>query len=353
MVRAFPGDEHVPKVDILIIDTHEGTIIQTDLAPIAATHTSPLLRRDFWWSEATGKLYLVHSTRDWLKLSFIEIDPTTGLSRTLVHEEAERRIRPNLMFHQAPNVAVNAEESDASEVIWSSERDGWGHLYLYDASTGACKHQITRGPWLVSQILRVDWDTRSLWASVAGLINEDIYRETICKIHIDTGELTRITDDHYDHRVVMVPESPTSHPWFIDSASTVSEPTRYTVRSWDGEILANFGSIDCSRLESTGWRPPERFQLKAADGDTDIFGTIFFPPRFNESATYPVIDHVYPGPQTHRSVPYFSHDEVEPFAALGMIGITIDGRGTPCVNARSSMNHGETSVRDLDLKIML
>lgn len=325
----FPGDARVPQVELLIINSLTGSVAPVDLEPISATHTSPLMRRDLWWSESTGKLYLVHSTRDWLQLSLVEIDPVSGATRTLIHEEGNRRIRPNLMFHQVPNVAINDTSGNATEAIWFSECDGWGHLYLYDTTTGDCKQQITSGELLISRLLRVDWGSRTVWASIAGLVDIDVYRETICKVDIDSGNLSVITDDQLDHRVLMMPESIDSHPWYIDAASTVSNPTRYTVRSWNGDILVDLGSIDTSRLEATGWQAPERFTAKAADGKTDICGTIFFPPNFDPAKTYPVIDHVYPGPQMHRSVPYFEGDEVEPYAALGMIGITIDGRGTP------------------------
>ncbi|HWV22741.1 MAG TPA: DPP IV N-terminal domain-containing protein [Thermomicrobiales bacterium] len=328
-IDAFPGDERVPELNLLIVDTYDGTIVQADLEPVAATHTSPLMRRDLWWSTTTGNLYFVHSTRDWLQLSLVEINPANGSTRVLVHEENTKRIRPNTMFHQEPNVAVNDLSGTATEAIWFSERDGWGHLYLYDAETGKCKSQITNGEYLVSRNHRVDWSTRTLWASIAGLIEQDVYRETVCRIHIDTGEITRLFEDNFDHRVLMTPASPERHPWFLDASSTVADPTRYTVRSWDGEVLVDLGQIDISTLVASGWRSPERFRAKAADGITEIFGTLFFPPHFDPAMKYPVVDHVYPGPQDFRSVPYFEGDEVEPFAALGMIGVTIDGRGTP------------------------
>lgn len=328
-IDAFPGHERVPHIELLIIDTVDGSIKPVDLDPVAATHTSPLMRRDLWWNDSSSMIYFVHSTRDWLQLSLLEIEPSDGSVRSLVHEEHDKRIRPNIMFHQLPCVAVNSGIDGASEAIWFSERDGWGHLYHYDTETGDCTSQITSGECIVSSVHRVDWQERILWASIAGLIEADIYRETICKLDIDTGEMTRLFTDELDHRVVVMPNSAASQPWFVDAASTVADPARYSVRSWDGELLVDLGKIDISRLTATGWKTPERFQVKGADGKTDIYGTIFYPPDFDPANTYPVIDHIYPGPQMHRSVPYFEGDEVEPYAALGMIGITIDGRGTP------------------------
>lgn len=326
---SFPGDEHVPHVEIIVIDTQSGKLARPDLDPIPATHTSPLLRRDVWWSASANRLYVVLSTRDWQELSLVTIDPTTGAAKTLVHEMSHKRIRPNLEFHQAPCVAVNDSKGAPSEVVWFSERDGWGHLYLYDAQTGECVRQITGGKLAIASIHRVDWEQRTIWASAAGLTSADPYRESICRINIDSGDLTRLTNDDLDHRVLMVPADPATHSWFFDIASTVSDPCQFIIRDWDGRVLVDLGTMDTSEMEASGWRAPERFRATAADGETDVYGTLFYPPHFDPGASYPVIDHVYPGPQTHRSVPWFQADEIEPYVALGMVGVTVDGRGTP------------------------
>src|SRR5690606_11290235 len=119
-------------------------------------------------------------------------------TKILAEESGPRRVRPNLMFHQQPVIAVRHDNSGKNEVVWFSERDGWGHLYLYDGATGTCLRQITQGEFAISQLLRIDWSTRTIWASVAGLIAEDLYRESICRINLDTGAMEQITNDELD-----------------------------------------------------------------------------------------------------------------------------------------------------------
>ncbi|MCO5223180.1 MAG: prolyl oligopeptidase family serine peptidase, partial [Thermomicrobiales bacterium] len=98
---------------------------------------------------------------------------------------------------------------------------------------------------------------------------------------------------------------------------------------WDGNELGCLPEMNLEPLRALGWRPPERFSAIATDGKMEIYGTIYFPPDFDPSCSYPIIDHLYPGPQVNRSQPFFDADEIEPMAALGLIGVTIDGRGTP------------------------
>lgn len=324
----YPGDEHVPMATLVIVDTENATVIQPNLPPIPCTHTSPIVRRDVWWNTTADILYLVLSSRDWCHLSLVAVNPANGAVTTLIHEEAEKRIRPNLEFHQPPTVAVNDAEGKPLEALWFGERDGWGHLYLYDLVNEGEPRLITDGALVIASIQRVDWSARLLWANVAGLITDDPYRETMCRFDLTTGSMTKLYDDDHDHRTVYSPIG-IALPWYVDAASTVTMPPRYTVRDWDGNVLVDLGNMDIGALEATGWRAPERFAALAEDGTTTVYGTLYYPPHFDETQVYPVIDHVYPGPQMHRAYPWFHADDIEPYVALGMVGVTIDGRGTP------------------------
>ena len=256
------------------------------------------------------------------------VNPATGEATTLIHEQAEKRIRPNLEFHQPPTVAVHDVDGHPVEALWFSERDGWGQLYLYDFANDKEPQLVTDGEFVIASIQKVDWSTRTLWANVAGLIADDLYRETMCRFDLTTGAMTRLLNDDQDHRAIF---SPMAHelPWFVDAASTVSDPPHFTVRDWEGQVLVDLGHTDVSRLEATGWRAPQRFAALAEDGETTVYGTLYYPPYFDEQLSYPVIDHVYPGPQMHRAYPWFHADDIEPYVGLGMVGVTIDGRGTP------------------------
>ncbi len=324
----YPGDEHVPMATLVIVDAELGTVFQPDLPPIPCTHTSPIVRRDAWWSETSPIFYLVLSTRDWLELSLVAVHAESGQVEVPIHERADKRIRPTLEFHQLPCVAVRDRDDQVLEALWFSDQDGWGHLYLHDLVGENEPRLITEGAYAVASIQRIDWEQRVLWANVAGLIPEDPYRETMCRFDLETGAMTRLIADRLDHRAVYTP-SGTELPWFVDAASTVSIPPHFTVRDWDGNVLVDLGQTDITALVETGWKAPERFAALADDGETTVYGTLYYPAHFNPAQRYPVIDHVYPGPQMHRTYPWFHADDIEPYTALGIVGLTIDGRGTP------------------------
>lgn len=323
--EAWPGDEHIPHAEPLLVDVVSRTVTPLDIPPIAATHTSPLLRGDVWWQADGSAAYVVVSSRDWLTLTLYRVDPTTGDTRVLVTEHGDKRVRPSQMFHQKANVAVLPA---ANEVIWFSERDGWGHLYLYDATSGECLHQVTEGDFVVQELQHVDERNRVVLASVSGLIAEDPYRWTPCLIGIDTGIVTRVAEDVLHHQPMVAPV-PGIQTGYIDIASTVETAPVATWRDWSGAVLLELEQADISRLVAAGWQAPQRFSALAADGETTIWGTLFLPPEFDPTQSYPILDHVYPGPQIYRALPQFEEDEVEPMAAVGLVGITIDGRGTP------------------------
>ena len=236
--------------------------------------------------------------------------------------------RDSLVANQAPNVRVlTSADGVAAEVVWFSERDGWGHLYLHDAVTGKMIRQITAGPCVVQEIVHIDPDARTLLVSVSGLIADDPYRRTYCRVNLDSGGLERVTDDALNHRP-LVPD-PAIQPGFIDFASTVDTPPVATVRDWSGQVIMELERAGGSSLIAIGWQAPQRFAATGADGETVIHGTLFLPPDFDPEQRYPVLDHLYPGPQDHRAMPYFGPDEIEPMVALGLVGVTIDGKGTP------------------------
>jgi dipeptidyl aminopeptidase/acylaminoacyl peptidase len=189
----------------------------------------------------------------------------------------------------------------ADEVLWYSQRDGWGHLYRYDLRTGALLGQVTSGQWAVRQILRVDGAERVVYFTASGLVEEDPYRRTVCRVGLDGTGFAKVTDDELDHIVTM----PDNQEYFIDSASTVDTPPVSRVRDWAGRVLVELERTDITKLTATGWTPPERFRVKAADGVTDIYGVLYRPRGFDPAQRYPVVDSVYPGPQVDRVTPSF------------------------------------------------
>ncbi|MCB8905207.1 MULTISPECIES: DPP IV N-terminal domain-containing protein [unclassified Streptomyces] len=324
---AYAGDEHLPLAELVVLDVAEGTVVRAKTEPLIMTHVSPITVKWAWWAADGSAVYFLARPRDQHSLTLNRLDPVTGDVTTVIRETGETRVEPNQWMTEPPLVRVLADE-----VLWFSQRDGWGHLYRYDLHTGELLGRVTSGPWLVRQILRVDEAERVVYFTASGLVEEDPYRRTVCRVGLDGSGFARLTDDTLDH-VAALPESPYDQEYFIDSASTVDTAPVTTVRDWTGRVLVALERADISRLAATGWTAPERFRVKAADGETDIYGVLYRPRDFDPALSYPVVDNLYPGPQVNRVAPCFDPGgmgmDAEPLAALGFVVIALDGRGTP------------------------
>ncbi|WP_330301314.1 S9 family peptidase [Streptomyces sp. NBC_00503] len=321
---AYPGDEAMPLAELVVLDLASGTVVRAQAEPLLMPQLSPITTKWAWWAADGSAVYYLGRPRDQRTLTLYRMDPATGEVTAVLGESGDTRVEPNQWMYEPPIVRVLADE-----VLWYSQRDGWGHLYRYDLRTGALLGQVTSGQWAVRQILRVDEAARVVYFSASGLVDEDPYRRTVCRVGLDGSGFAKVTDDALDHVVVVADRQ----EYFIDSASTVDTPPVSRVRDWTGRVLVELERADVSRLAATGWTPPERFRVKAADGVTDIYGVLYRPHGFDPAANYPVVDNVYPGPQVNRVAPCFDPGgmglDAEPLAALGFVVVALDGRGTP------------------------
>ncbi|WP_314241766.1 S9 family peptidase [Streptomyces kutzneri] len=321
---AYAGDEHVPLAELVVLDVAQGAVVRARTEPLLMPVLSPITAQWAWWAPDGSAVYYLGRPRDVRTLTLYRLDPVTGEVTTVLGETGPTRVEPNPFGYEPPIVRVLADE-----VLWYSQRDGWGHLYRYDLRTGELLGQVTSGPWAVRQILRVDEAGRVVYFTASGLVEEDPYRRTVCRVGLDGSGFARLTDDDQDHTVTL----PDHQGYFIDSASTVDTPPVTTVRDWSGRVLVELERADTGKLTATGWTPPERFRVKAADGVTDIYGVLYHPRGFDPARRYPVVDNLYPGPQVTRVSPCFDPGgmglDAEPLAALGFVVIALDGRGTP------------------------
>ncbi|MCB5177983.1 S9 family peptidase [Streptomyces antimicrobicus] len=332
---AYPGDEAVPLAELVVLDVATGAVVRAQGEPLLMSQMSPITTRWAWWAPDGSAVYYLARPRDLRTLSLHRLDPHTGEVTTVLSESGSTRVEPNQWAYEPPIVRVLTDE-----VLWYSQRDGWGHLYRYDLRTGRLLGQVTSGEWAVRQILHVDEDERVVHFTAVGLVAEDPYRRTVCTAALDGSGFTRLTDDALDHVVTVAPRQ----DYFIDSASTVDTPPVTTVRDWTGRVVAELERADISKLTATGWSAPERFRVKAADGVTDLYGVLHHPRGFDPAGRYPVVDNLYPGPQVTRVAPSFDPGgmglDAEPLAALGFAVIALDGRGTP---GRSKAFHDASS----------
>ena len=216
---------------------------------------------------------------------------------------------------------------DTGELIWMSERDGWSHLYLYDAKTGRVKNQITRGEWVVRGVDRVDKEKRQIWFRAGGIIpGQDPYYIHYVRVNFDGSSLSVLTGGDGSHTIEYSPD----RKFIIDSYTRVDMPAVTELRRVeDGKLVTKLETADASALKKAGWIAPERFVAKARDGETDIYGVIVRPTNFDPKKKYPVIENIYAGPQAAFTPKTFSAvPRMQELADLGFILVQMDGLGT-------------------------
>jgi len=277
---------------------------------------------DVEWSADGSQLAFLSNSRDHKHAQLRVADPHTGEVRDVLEETEET-------FFESGSGGANWRVLKASnEVIWFSKRHSWGHLYRYDLDTGELLGRITAGEWNVRQLLRVDEEARTLYFTGTGREPGDPYFQYLYRIGMDGTGLTLLTPDSANHTVSL---SPTG-AYFVDSYSTpVIQPVT-VVRDMDGSVVAELERADISALLSSGWQPPEPFTVKARDGETDLHGLMYRPTHFDPARSYPVVNYLYPGPQSgsvgSRSF-RASRGDKQALAELGFIVVEVDAMGTP------------------------
>lgn len=317
----MPGDEAQATMAWNVLDVTDRSVVRQQDEPYTVLHPGAMTYA--WWTGTTGEaVHFLRQSRDARTLELRRLDPATGETTTLISETGTTRVDPAPQLGEPAMVHV----LDSGEILWWSQRDGWGHLYRYSAD-GAQVDQVTRGQWMVRKVLWVDQEHGQVWFLATGLVENDPYVRQICRIGLDGSGFTRLTEDAYDHDAV----SPREGGYLVDRASSPSTPPRSAVLGGDGQVLVELEAPDASELAALGWTAPERFRALAADGRTPVYGLLWRPHGFDPHRRYPVIDHIYPGPQVHRAGPSFDvphHGEPEALAALGFAVVAVDGRGT-------------------------
>jgi len=277
---------------------------------------------DVEWSPDASQLAFVSTSRDHKQAQLRVADPETGAVRDVMEETVET-------FFESGFGMINWHVLPASnEVIWFSQRDDWGHLYLYDLRTGRLESRITSGDWNVLQLRRIDEESRTLYFTGAGREPGDPYFQYLYSVRMDGADLRLLTPDSANHTVTLSP----SGRYFVDSYSTPVDPPVTVLRDADGRTLLTLEEADISRLAADGWQPPIPFEVKARDGETDLYGLMYRPTSFDPSNSYPIINYLYPGPQTgsvgSRSFNP-SRGDKQSLAELGFIVVEVDAMGTP------------------------
>ncbi len=217
----------------------------------------------------------------------------------------------------------------SNEFIWYSERDDWGQLYLYDATTGKLKNKITSGEGDVTQLLRVDEKNRVLYfLGVGKESGRNPYFAHLYRVGFDGKNQKLLTPEDANHDVSLS----LAGRYFVDSYSKPDAAPVAVLRDADGKLVSKLEEADISKLVATGWKPPVVFTAKARDGATDIYGLMYKPTNLDPNKKYPIVNHIYPGPQSGSIGGWgFSaaRSDCQALAELGFVVVEIDGMGTP------------------------
>lgn len=340
----MPSEQPPPMREVSVIDTKTGRIIKADIDSSRLQDFAPIhfASNILWWNQDGRELFLVTANHGGQRYGIAAMNLDTGDVRILIEESEEHFYAFTARDYHAPNFHVSA---DGSEAIWYSQRSGSGQLYLLDAQTGELKNQITRGG-VVFDIIRVDEAAREVYYTAGGRGAGNPYHAGLYRASFDGGESKLLTPDdaaHDFYRFALplpvlagsLSKFSPSGEYFVDVYSTINEPPVMVIRNREGELISEVLRADASRLEAIGWRPPERFVAKAADGETDLHGVLFKPFDFDPNLKYAVVDQTYPGPQIDSG----AHSFMDNFAALttlnaqataqaGFIVVGLDGRGT-------------------------
>lgn len=313
---AMPG-EPVPRAEWVILDLEDGARVDVRHPPTPIRPNSDL---QIQWSDDGRSIFFLEEEAGFARAWIRSVDTQTGVVRTLLEESTDT------VLDRQP---ILRAFGDGSELVWSSERDGWRHLYLVDARKGGIKHQITRGEWAVQArngVVHVDAEGRWLYFIGQGReAGRDPYYRHLYRVRLDGTDLTLLTPEDADHHVTFSPNGSV----FVDTYSRVDLPPVSVLRRASGRKVAELQRADIRRLLAAGWRFPERFSVKARDGSTDLYGTMYLPSHFEPDRRYPVIDSIYPGPQATRVPKSFTLSNAQALAELGFIVVKIDGMGTP------------------------
>jgi dipeptidyl aminopeptidase/acylaminoacyl peptidase len=348
----MPGEKEAPVDHLMLVDMVNYTYKEINVSlykdqDIALWNKSAAVNarddefRPMVWLGTNEQLYLARTSRDLKKIDQCVVNTITGEVKVVVAESLNTSIEI-----KKPELIKNG-----AELVEWSERDGWAHLYLYDGQ-GNLKNQITQGAWHVEAVIGVDEIKRVVYFSANGResVNggkEDPYYMHLYKINLDGSGLQLLNAGNFHHSFSVND----NNTYFVNTASRVNTTPVSSLHSADGRKLMDLETADLRNLMATGYKFPETFKIKADDGITDLYGVMYKPYDFDSTKKYPIIEYVYPGPQTESVNKSFSKgmDRIDRLAQLGFVVVTIGNRGGHYARSKWYHNYGYGNLRDYGL----
>ncbi len=330
---AMPGEENVSQQELYGFTRDDKKFSRLKVDKWKDQHLF-----DINWEEGSStKIRFVRRDRLQRNLEFVEMDLTSGAIQTMVAESVENA------FLESQNARYVKPGGD---MVWWSERTGWGHLYLYDHA-GKLKNVVTSGAWRVEGVTGIDEKKGQLWFTATGREpGENPYYTHLYRVNLNGTDLTLLDAGDADHGATLS----TSRAFSVDNFSRADMAPKAVVRDGKGKVVMDLEEMDLSRLQETGWKMPDTFSVKGADGVTDIYGVMWKPFDFDPTKRYPIIANVYPGPQTESVTSTFSATAAnQRLAQLGFIVIQIGNRGGNPKRSNAYHSYGYYNLRDYGL----
>jgi len=346
---AMPGEENQPQPELLVFDiaTKAKVKVKADKFKDQTISISTAPRKALdrerdnpppaqWLSDTSDKLYFGRQSRDLHKVDVCLADTAAGEVKVLIEEVL------NTYIEVQPLRLVNG----GKEMLWWSERDGWGHYYLYDGD-GKLKNQITSGEYVTQGVVGVDEKLRLLYFNACGReANEDPYYTHLYRVNFDATGLKLLNPGDASHSADMNDSS----KYIIDNFSRVDTAPKSQLRDAMGNLFLDLETTDVSALVEAGFKFPEVFKVKADDGITDLYGVMYKPFDFDPKLKYPIILYVYPGPQTESvSKTLTPRNANVALAQFGFIIVEVGNRGGHPSRSKWYHNFGYGNLRDYGL----
>ena len=312
---AKPGDE-LPQKEPVIIDVATGRKVQADTHLLENQYSLDWFR----WDPDSREVTFEYNQRGHKLYRLYAMDAATGALRTVVEESAKTFVNYPRLWRQFID--------NSKQLLWTSERDNWNHLYLYDVAKGKVIRQITKGAWCVRDIQFVDEKNKEIYFSASGVNpKEDPYLIHYYKIGLDGRNMLCLTAENGNHDA----SYSFDHQYLVDTYSLVDKaPVTVLRRVSDGQVVKTIETADISKIKAAGWKAPEVFVAKGRDGKTDMWGIIQRPTNFDPTKKYPVIEYIYAGPgDAYTPKSFRSYDWcMTSLAELGFVVVQLDAMGT-------------------------
>jgi dipeptidyl-peptidase-4 len=344
----MPGESEAPQDEVLLFDFAAKSYKKLSVAAFkdqsVSVWSKPSLNKDrdnefrpSIWLGNDSRFYFSRTSRDLKRIDIGTIDIATGKVTPIIDERFNTYVevnRPGLI-------------NDGKELIHWSERDGWAHFYLFDEN-GKLKNQITKGAFHCESIVNIDEKKRILYFTANGREGkEDPYYLHLYSINFDGSNMKLLNAGDFDHASNMND----NNTFFVDNYSRVNTAPKATLYDGSGKKVMDLETTDLSLLITAGYKFPETFKVKADDGITDLYGVMYKPFDFDPNKKYPIIEYVYPGPQTEAVNKAFSKsmDRTERLAQFGYIVITVGNRGGNPSRSKWYHTYGYGNLRDYGL----